>query len=64
MKLILIESTVYRASEKVYAEIINKKEEIDSKGYYNGNDVDMLDFLETKLSFLKEVGTIDFDFRL
>lgn len=64
MKIIIIESTVYKVSEKIYSQIRNKKEEMDKKGYYNGCDVDMSGFLESLMPEFKKIGAVDYDFRL
>lgn len=66
MRLILIESTLYKVTEQQFKKIIKKQKEIDSKEYYHGSDVEMDDFLNDlkKQKGFKEMGPIEFDFRL
>jgi hypothetical protein len=64
MRVIVIESTVYKVTEKDYKSLIKMKEEITAKGYYHGEDVDMMNFIDSKKAGFKEIGVIEFDFRL
>jgi hypothetical protein len=41
-----------------------KKEDIENKTYYHGQDMDMLELIEKLQPKWKSLGNIDFDFRL
>lgn len=66
MRLIVIETEAYFATEKVFKEIVKKDKEIKDKGYYSESESesDMLSFLDTRMKKLKRIGEIEFDFRI
>jgi magnesium-transporting ATPase (P-type) len=64
MKLIIIESSIYKVTEKVYKEIRQKEEEILKKEYYHRQQTDFDDWLDSIKDKLKFIGVVAFDFRL
>jgi hypothetical protein len=64
MRHVIIEDTLYKITEFDYKKLEAKKKEIESKEYYNGQDMDMMEFIETLEPKWKKLGSIDFDFRL
>jgi len=64
MRIITIEDTAYRVTEKVYKALLAKKAEIDAKPYYHSSDVDMNDFVQSLKPQFKRLGYVDFDYRL
>ena len=64
MKLIIIESSIYKVTEKVYKEIRQKEEEILKKKYYHRQQTDFNDWLDSIKDKLKFIGVVAFDFRL
>ena len=64
MKLIIIESSIYKVTEKVYKEIRQKEEEILKKKYYHRQATDFNDWLDSIKDKLKFIGVVAFDFRL
>ena len=64
MRHVIIEDTLFKITESDYKKLRDKKNEIESKEYYNGSDMDMMEFIETLKPKWKMLGTIDFDFRL
>ena len=64
MKLIIIESSIYKVTEKVYKEIKQKEEEILKKEYYHRQPTDFDDWLDSIKDKLKFIGVVAFDFRL
>lgn len=63
-RIIIIESNAYEVCEKEYSLLEKKKGEIKEKGWYPSQDVEMMEFIESRISNYKNLGTIDFDFRL
>jgi len=65
MRHVVIENTLYKITEADYKKLEAKTKEIfEDKEYYNGNDMDMMAFIDTILPKWKEIGRVDFDFRL
>ena len=64
MRIIVLENNAYKVTEKQYAELSEKRDEIFSKGWYPAQDVDMSEFIESKKPQYKDLGPIEFDFRL
>lgn len=65
MRHIVIEQTLYKITEADYKKLEAKTKEIfKDKEYYHGNDIDMMNFIETLIPRWKKLGHIDFDFRL
>jgi hypothetical protein len=64
MKLIIIESSVYKVTEKVYKEIKQKEEEILKQEYYHAQQGNFDNWLESIKQKLKFIGVVSFDFRL
>lgn len=64
MKIIILESSVYKVTEKVYKEIRQKEQEILKKEYYNRQQTDFDNWLDTIKDKLKFIGVVSFDFRL
>ena len=64
MKLIIIESSIYKVTEKVYKEIRQKEEEILKREYYHRQQTDFDDWLDSIKDKLKFIGVVAFDFRL
>jgi hypothetical protein len=64
MRYVIIEDTLFKITESDYKKLRDKKNEIESLEYYNGSDMDMMEFIETLKPKWKMLGTIDFDFRL
>lgn len=64
MKIIVIEDMVYKVTESDYKKIIAKELEINNRVYQHSNDFDMDSFLESLKHRFKEVGRVNFDFRL
>jgi hypothetical protein len=64
MRVIIIESTVYKATEKQYKEIKAFEKEKFKNGYFPRIDLEISDFLDEYKMKLKLIGDIDFDFRL
>jgi hypothetical protein len=64
MKIVNIEDRIYKVTNKDFKSLVQKRNEIESKPYYHGSDVDMDDFVRTLEPKFKLVGKIEFDFRL
>ena len=64
MRFVVIENSLYIITESDYKKLEAKKQEIESKGYYNGQDMDMMEFIETLEPNWRKLGSIDFDFRI
>jgi hypothetical protein len=64
MRVIIIESTAYKISEKLFEEIQAKCKEIRSKPYYSAQEMDISDYLDPLIPKMKIIGIIAFDFRL
>ena len=63
MRYITIEDTLYSVTEDNYKKIMEKRFQLyNVREYYNGRDMDMRNFLDSVK--MKELGYIDFDFRL
>lgn len=63
MRIIIIEDTVYKCSEKVYKEIKHKEESLSKERDY-GWEIEMDDYLISIKDKLKYLGMVDYDFRL
>ena len=63
MRLIIIEDTVYKCSERTYKQI-KLKEDTLSKNEEYGWEVEMDDYLVEIKDKLKYLGMVDYDFRL
>ncbi len=64
MRVIIIGETVYLGSESIYREIERKEKDLMGKPYYHGRDVDMMDFLDSKIPDLKAVGPVSFHYTM
>jgi hypothetical protein len=64
MRVIIIENEVYKVTEKIFKQIEKKKEEIYSKEYYEDQEMDMNDFLDSIKHSFEFIDIVHFDFRL
>ena len=64
MKIIIIEESVYRVTDKTYKEIRKKEKEILSKEYYHAQEGDFDRWLDSIKGTLKFIGVVNFSFRL
>lgn len=64
MRIVIIEGTVYKVTEKQYKEIQKKEKEILKKEYYNRQQCDFSDYIDSVIQEFKIIGNVDFDFRL
>ncbi len=64
MKLIIIEDSVYKISEKLYKEIKQKEDEILNVKWYPSQQSDMDYYLTSAKPRMKFLGPVSFDFRL
>ena len=64
MRVIILESTVYKVNERQFNDIKAKEAEINKYGYQPDNDIRMSEWLDEQRPYYIEVGMIDFDFRL
>ena len=64
MKLIILEDEVYRVTNKDYKLIRDKTEEIQSRDWYHGQDMDICNFIDSIKDRFTYVGVICYDFRL
>ena len=64
MRVIIIEDTVYKCSERVYKKLTNKQTEIneDPEGYKR--EMELQNLIDEVKSKFKTVGVVEFDFRL
>ncbi|MGC4130498.1 MAG: hypothetical protein QM564_13320 [Bergeyella sp.] len=62
MRIIIIEDTVYKVSEKEYKKILEVQKEADNLPF--GGDLHMDEYLYSNKDKYKEIGVVDFDFRL
>lgn len=64
MKLIIIEDSVYKVTEKQYQTIRKKETKILKGDYYPGQDLDFNEFLIELKPQLKKLGFVSFHFQL
>ncbi|MAX51445.1 MAG: hypothetical protein CMH22_05655 [Methylophaga sp.] len=64
MRLITLEDAVYKVEEKDFTKIVNKHKSIYSRRYYNGQDLDMQEFIDNLKPNFNLIGYVEFDFRL
>lgn len=64
MRLIIIEDSAYKVSEKLFREIRQKKVEILDAKWYPSQQSDMDYYLDSIKKRMKFIDTISFDFRL
>ncbi len=64
MRVIIIEDTVYKCSERVYQNLVDKQTEInkDPEGYKR--EMELQNLIDEVKSKFKTVGVVEFDFRL
>lgn len=64
MRVIIIEGTVFKCSERVYKMLTDKQTEIkeDPEGYKR--EMELQDLIDNVKSKFKFVGVVEFDFRL
>lgn len=62
MRIIIIEDTVYRVSEKKYKKILEVKEEAERLPF--GSDLHLDEYLQFNKKNYKKIGVVDFDFRI
>lgn len=63
MRLIIIESDIYRVTEKQYEHIREVQDRL-FKNYHPDSEIEMSDFLEGEKKNYKHLGPVDYDFRL
>ena len=64
MRVIILESTVFKVTEKQYNEIRKMEAEIHKNGYHPDNDLKVSEWLDEHRPTYKEVGIVDYEFRL
>ena len=64
MRVIVIERTVYKVTEKQFEEIRKIESDIHKNGYHLDNDIKVSDYLESNKHLYEEIGIVDYDFRL
>lgn len=64
MRVIVIESTVYKITEMQFKKLTAYQKEIFKHGYHSECEMDMNNFLEKNKPKYKIVGDVEFDFRL
>lgn len=62
MKIIIIEDTVYKVSEKEYKKIIEVREEAERLPF--GGDLHLDEYLHFNKDKYKKIGVVELDFRL
>ena len=64
MRIIVIESNAYKVTEKQFKTLWRIHDKFYGKGYHPSQDVEMSDFLEDFKKEIKDLGPIEYDFRL
>lgn len=64
MKLIIIESDIYRVTDKDYKELRDIKERFDNTKWYPGIDIDRDNLIQAMKHRFKLLGPVCFDYRL
>lgn len=64
MRVIIIESTVYKATENQFKEIKFFEKNKIKNGYHPDHDLEISEWLDKFKNKLKLVGDVDYDFRL
>lgn len=64
MRVIVFESTVYRVTEKQFAELQKMHYKFTKGGVTFDYDIKLSDYIESVKSNYKLIGDVEFDFRL